>query len=70
MEMEPGVGLCSVCVHARRTGNRRGSVFYLCRRAAWDPRLRRYPPLPMRRCPGFEAGSSRDPEESDGAGGG
>jgi len=48
------VGLCSVCRHARVTGNRRGSVFYLCSRAEQDPRLRRYPPIPVLRCPAFQ----------------
>lgn len=47
-------GLCSVCRHHRITGNRRGSRFYLCERAKTDARFRRYPPLPMIRCPGFE----------------
>jgi hypothetical protein len=50
-------GLCSVCRHHRITGNRRGSRFYLCERSKTDPRFRRYPPLPMIRCPGFEEGA-------------
>ena len=49
-------GLCSVCSHRRVTGNRRGSRFYLCELAKTDPRFRRYPPLPMLRCAGFEKG--------------
>ena len=62
-------GLCSVCAHHRVTGNRRGSRFWLCRRAEGDPRFRRYPPLPMIRCPGFERAPDdpwapyREPEE-------
>lgn len=55
--MDPRVGLCSVCRHARTTGNRRGSVFYLCTMAEKDPRLRRYPPLPIVRCPAFQPAS-------------
>lgn len=47
-------GLCSVCRHHRVTGNRRGSRFWLCGRAKDDPRFRRYPALPVLRCPGFE----------------
>ena len=50
-------GLCSVCRHHRVTGNRRGSRFYLCERSKTDERFRRYPPLPMIRCPGFEEAS-------------
>jgi hypothetical protein len=60
--MDIRVGLCSVCRYARVTGNRRGSVFYLCSRAEQDSRLRRYPPLPVLGCPAFqpdhEAGES------------
>jgi hypothetical protein len=52
--MDLRVGLCSVCRHARTTGNRRGSVFYLCTMAERDPRLSRYPPLPLARCPAFQ----------------
>ncbi len=49
-------GLCILCAHHRVTGNRRGSRFYLCERSKTDPSFRRYPPLPMIRCPGFERG--------------
>jgi hypothetical protein len=62
--MDPRVGLCSVCRHVRVTGNRRGSTFYLCGRAADDPRFRRYPSLPVVRCAGFE----RAPEGDDAPG--
>jgi hypothetical protein len=47
-------GLCADCRHARRTANRRGSVFVLCARAAADPDFPRYPPLPVLRCPGHQ----------------
>ena len=47
-------GLCASCVHARPTGNARGSTFVLCGRAATDPRFPRYPGLPVLRCAGFE----------------
>lgn len=49
-------GLCADCRHARQIGNRRGSQFLLCGRAATDPRYLRYPPLPVRHCPGHEPG--------------
>ncbi len=51
---DPSVGLCSVCAHARVTGNRRGSIFWLCRLSGEDARYPRYPRLPVTRCPGFE----------------
>ncbi len=50
-------GLCADCRHARRIANRRGSEFLLCGRAVNDPRYRRYPPLPVLRCPGHQPGS-------------
>lgn len=59
--MDPAVGLCSVCRHVRVTGNRRGSRFYLCGRSAEDPRFRRYPPLPVVRCVGFEPSAPPEP---------
>ncbi len=48
-------GLCANCRHARHIGNRRGSTFLLCGRAASDPRYPRYPPQPVLHCPGHEA---------------
>jgi hypothetical protein len=48
------VGLCVRCAHSRVTANRRGSQFYLCGLAMTDPRLRKYPSLPVLRCEGFE----------------
>jgi len=54
LRADPSVGLCSVCAHSRVTGNRRGSIFWLCRRSTDDARFRRYPRLPVARCPGFE----------------
>lgn len=62
--MDPSVGLCSICRHVRIIGNRRGSRFYLCGRSATDPRFRRYPPLPVLRCFGYEPG---EVEESAGS---
>jgi hypothetical protein len=47
-------GECARCVHARALRNRRGSVFVLCRRSVDDDRFRRYPPLPVVGCAGFE----------------
>jgi hypothetical protein len=57
--IEPG--LCGDCRHARTTGNRRGSVFYLCRRAETDARFPRYPALPVLRCPGHEPNPEANP---------
>ena len=73
---EPGVGLCSVCRHARRIESGRGSTFWLCERSFVDPRYPKYPPLPVRACAGYEVqaggplpngdvGSSQDGGVSD-----
>jgi uncharacterized protein YciI len=48
------VGLCITCRWKRATVNRRGSVFFRCARAEEDARFVRYPPLPVRSCPGYE----------------
>ena len=45
-------GLCGSCEHRRTVRNTRGSTFLLCRRAAWDARLERYPRLPVLACHG------------------
>ena len=50
----PEAGLCDRCAHVRRIESGRGSTFYLCERAKTDPRLRKYPQLPVLRCVGFE----------------
>ena len=51
--IDRNVGLCSICIHAKRVGSARGSVFWLCRRAAQDRRFPKYPWLPLERCAGF-----------------
>ncbi len=54
------IGLCATCRHARVVRNRRGSAFWLCGRSATDPRFPKYPPLPVRTCPGHEIGEPHD----------
>lgn len=49
-----GIGLCATCTHARIVTSGKGSRFYLCELSATDPRFRKYPPLPVIRCEGFE----------------
>ena len=55
-DLDPRVGLCSVCHFARVQRNVKVSVFWRCARAQSDPRFPPYPPLPVRACPGFEIG--------------
>jgi hypothetical protein len=55
------VGLCFDCEHSRVIRSDRGSIFYLCRLSATDPRFVKYPRLPVLSCPGYRrtsAGSS------------
>ena len=53
------VGLCYQCAWMRRVESQRGSVFYLCGRHRLDRTFRKYPPLPVLRCHGFDP----NPEE-------
>ena len=54
-------GLCARCVHARAIATRRGSTFVLCQASQTDPRLERYPRLPVVRCHGFEPDEAGEP---------
>jgi hypothetical protein len=49
------IGLCADCRFAVRQGTRRGAIFFRCARAERDAAFARYPPLPVRRCPGYDA---------------
>ena len=46
-------GLCATCVHLRLLASKR-SVFVRCGLAATDPRVPRYPGLPVVACSGYE----------------
>ena len=50
-------GLCRACRFAKIITNRRGSEFWLCRAATYNPRLRRYPPLPVLQCEAWAPGT-------------
>ena len=47
-------GLCATCVHVQRITSSRGSTFYLCRLSETNPAFKRYPPLPVLACSGYE----------------
>ena len=47
-------GLCDSCAHQKLISNTRGSTFSLCERSKVDPRFRKYPPIPVMRCPGHQ----------------
>ena len=46
-------GLCATCVHLELVGSRT-SVFVRCLLSDADDRFPRYPPLPVRRCAGYQ----------------
>jgi hypothetical protein len=55
------VGLCASCLYARAICSVRGSEFWLCEKSKVDPRFAKYPPLPMRACPGFSRADPTPP---------
>ena len=55
------VGLCLSCRHARVIRSDRGSIFYMCRLSAHDPRFPKYPRLPVLQCAGYEEGAPKPP---------
>ncbi len=57
--VNPAVGLCSVCDHARIVRSDRGSLFYLCQRSLTDKRFAAYPRLPVIECAGFQSGTTK-----------
>ena len=52
MSIHPG--LCATCQHMKCTVTKRGSSFYLCLRSQTDASFRKYPPLPVTQCRGYE----------------
>jgi hypothetical protein len=53
-DLDPDVGLCSICRHARLQSTARGGRFWRCLRADTDPHYVRYPRLPVVKCRGHE----------------
>ena len=51
--MDP-LGLCQTCRHATAITTASGSVFYRCGLAETDSRFRKYPPLPVIQCAGYQ----------------
>jgi hypothetical protein len=52
-------GLCGHCRWAQRVDSAKGSSFLRCGRSDTDSRFRKYPPLPMLSCAGFEQAGQR-----------
>jgi hypothetical protein len=54
-------GLCDTCTQQKLVHTTRGSTFSMCLRHRTEPeRYPKYPPLPVRACPGHEP---RDDQE-------
>lgn len=47
------IGLCADCQHCRVVKSER-STFYLCELSLTNPEYRKYPSLPVLRCPGYQ----------------
>ena len=54
MQTSIEAGLCGHCRWAQRIESAKGSEFIRCRRSDEDSRFRKYPPLPVVRCAGYE----------------
>jgi hypothetical protein len=52
-------GLCASCRFAEIVTSSRGSIFSLCTLSETDPAFRRYPMLPVLRCPGYQPEPTR-----------
>lgn len=52
--------LCESCTRCKLVVSGTGSRFYLCRLAQTDRRFVKYPPQPVVRCSGYEAGVATD----------
>ena len=48
------VGLCASCRFAEVITSSKASTFYRCRLSDADPSFRRYPPLPVLVCRGYQ----------------
>jgi hypothetical protein len=65
--LEERVGLCATCRHARVIPGAR-STFYMCARSFDDARFRKYPPLPVIRCIGYQRCVENPPCADSGTG--
>jgi hypothetical protein len=54
MNISPLVGLCAVCKHVHIIKSAKGSFFLMCHLAKTDPRVEKYPVLPVLQCSGYE----------------
>jgi hypothetical protein len=55
-----GAGLCEDCQHARIIKSDRASTFLQCQLSFADPRLEKYPRLPVLTCSGYGKETSKE----------
>jgi hypothetical protein len=58
---DPAIGLCSDCQHCRIVKSPRAE-FYMCQLSFTNPEYRKYPSLPVLRCPGYRAAAPGEVE--------
>lgn len=58
-------GLCADCRYMKVIYSDRGKIFYQCGKSFEDARFPKYPTLPVRMCPAYEA-KSQPPGDSGG----
>jgi hypothetical protein len=54
--------LCEFCRHMHEVVSGKGSHFLLCQKSDADNRYRKYPPLPVIQCRGFERNEDHNHE--------
>jgi hypothetical protein len=69
LERGPFPGLCGTCRHTRIVVSGKGSTFHFCELSRVNPDFRKYPPLPVLECSGYERrGSPADSRDQASAG--
>ena len=61
---EQRAGLCSSCEFMKLIESERGSKFVMCLKSKEDPGFRKYPPLPVLQCSGYQE-RREEPADSD-----
>jgi hypothetical protein len=59
----PHSGLCAACRYMREVVSGKGSRFLYCLRSETETQYRKYPPLPVLRCVGYERRLPAPPQE-------
>ena len=57
--------LCYSCKHKRESGNKRGSIFWMCKISGRIPTISKYPPQPVNACQGYDKGRPEEPKKNE-----